>query len=82
MHSSLQSNTWHVVGTQELFAKYINKLLRKDHEIAALENIKYILRGMRISVIKSLNIRELFILWPKVIFWDWFAEWSIAHSII
>ena len=56
MHSSPQCNTWHVVGTQELFAKYINKLLRKGHEITILENIKYILRGMRISVIKTLNI--------------------------
>ena len=37
MHSSPQSNTWHVVGTQELFAKYINKLLRKGHEITILK---------------------------------------------
>lgn len=61
MLSSPQSITWHVVGTQELFVKYINKLLRKGHEITILENIEYIIRGMRISVMKTLNIRELFI---------------------
>lgn len=62
MHSSTQNNSWHMIGTQEHFAECINKLMRKGHEITTLENIKYILRGMLISVIKILSIRELFIL--------------------